>query len=208
VQRFYDLGVFAQTSNFELARTLGALKITDQKFYRVNGGSTQLKGVTPDIILPDAYAKIEYGEKKDDYPLRWSQIPAAMHQDWSKSPKTEELLKKSSFRITTDSFFVNVSTLANFIGEKNHDNKYSLNYDKYVSEENEMKNKTKVNERLSKKYRPMYVAIPSTDSIGMIADTNKVSKNNVWRKNIRQDSYIYETGLILIDQILFDDNKK
>lgn len=208
VQRFYDLGVFARTNNFELARTLGALKITDQKFYRVNGGSTQLKGVTPDIILPDAYAKIEYGEKKDDFPLRWSQIPAAAHQEWSKAPKLDELQKKSDIRLGSDSFFVNVTSLANYIGVKNHDNKYSLNYDKYISEENEMKSKTKTNERLSKKTRPMYVAIPSTDSIGMITDTNKVSKNNVWRKNIRQDSYIYETGLILIDQILFDDKKR
>lgn len=207
VQRFYDLGVFAHTNNFELARTLGALKITDQKFYRVNGGSTQLKGVTPDIVLPDAYAKIEYGEKKDDFPLRWSQIPAAAHQEWAKAPKLDELQKKSNERLNTDSFFVNVSTLANYIGEKNHDNKYSLNYDKYVSEENEMKTKTKANERLSKKIRPMYVSIPSADSVSITADTNKTSKNIVWRKNIRQDSYIYETSLILIDQILFDDKK-
>ena len=149
-----------------------------------------------------------YGEKKDDFPLRWSQIPAASHQDWDKAPKIEELQKNSYARMANDSFFVNVSSLANYIGEKNHDNKYSLNYDKYVSEENEMKNKTKANERLSKKTRAMYVAMPTIDSIGIVADTNKTSKNNVWRKNIRQDSYIYETGLILIDQLLFDEKKR
>lgn len=207
VQRFYDLGVFAHTSNFELARTLGALKITDQKFYRVNGGSTQLKGVTPDIILPDAYAKIEYGEKKDDFPLRWSQIPAAQHKDWGKAPRLIDLQKQSYNRVANDSFFINVASLSTYIGNKNKDNKYSLNYAKFVNEENEMKNKTKANERLSKTIRPMFVSIPTSDSMSMASDTNKINKNTVWRKNIRQDSYIYETGLILIDQILFDEKK-
>ncbi|MFN8332701.1 MAG: hypothetical protein U0T81_16045 [Saprospiraceae bacterium] len=44
-------------------KPLGELKITIQKYYRVSGGSVQLKGVEPDVLLPDAYRYIDNGEK-------------------------------------------------------------------------------------------------------------------------------------------------
>src|SRR5690606_31588976 len=55
---------------------LGALKITIQKFYRVNGSSTQYKGVTPDIILPDQFSHLESGEKFLDYSIPWGEVKA------------------------------------------------------------------------------------------------------------------------------------
>ena len=54
-------------------KPLGQVKLTTQKFYRINGGSTQLRGVTPDIILPDNYSFIPLGEKEQEYPLPWTE---------------------------------------------------------------------------------------------------------------------------------------
>ena len=53
---------------------LGALKVTTDKFYRVNGQSTQLEGVKSDVIFPDRYAYVEMGEKDQDNPLAWDRI--------------------------------------------------------------------------------------------------------------------------------------
>ncbi len=53
---------------------LGALKVTIQKFYRINGGSTQYKGVVPDIILPSLYEYLKSGEKYLDNSLSWDQV--------------------------------------------------------------------------------------------------------------------------------------
>ena len=74
VQRFFDLdrAVYGNSD----VKPLGQIKITIQKFFRVNGGSTQLKGVTPDIILPDNYSEINVGEKDNEHPMAWSQISA------------------------------------------------------------------------------------------------------------------------------------
>ncbi|MEL6989814.1 MAG: S41 family peptidase, partial [Bacteroidota bacterium] len=80
VQRFFDLDRVIQGGD-EL-KPLGDLKVTTQKFYRVDGGSTQLKGVVPDIILPDNFHYIKTGEKDLDYPLEWTKIdPVDYKQD-------------------------------------------------------------------------------------------------------------------------------
>jgi carboxyl-terminal processing protease len=66
VQRVTDLDEFV-SDKFNDIKPLGALSLTIQKFYRINGKTTQLKGVTPDIILPDSYQLIDIGEKEEKY---------------------------------------------------------------------------------------------------------------------------------------------
>ncbi|MFO8087052.1 MAG: S41 family peptidase [Bacteroidales bacterium] len=63
VQRFFDLDQMVRAKQYEEFKPLGSIKLTTQKFYRVNGGATQLKGVKPDIVLPDRYAYVDVGEK-------------------------------------------------------------------------------------------------------------------------------------------------
>ena len=74
VQRFYDLD--KALDNQKELKPLGNIKITTQKYYRINGGSVQLKGVTPDIILPDRYNYVDVGEKDYDHAMDWTQIDA------------------------------------------------------------------------------------------------------------------------------------
>lgn len=77
----------------------GALKITIQKFYRVTGGSTQYKGVTPDVILPDVMSVLEKGERFLDYSLPWGQVPSVTYKPWSLfAIDTQKLAEKSNSR--------------------------------------------------------------------------------------------------------------
>ena len=93
--RFIDLDQVV-TGNDAL-KPLGELKITLQKFYRVDGGSTQLKGVIPDINLPDNQQFIDSGEKELDYPMEWTEIsPVQHHQDIIDLSTSMETLKKNS----------------------------------------------------------------------------------------------------------------
>ena len=62
---------------FKYPKDLGALKMTIQKFYRINGGSTQLEGVVSDIAMPDKYTYFEIGERDEKNPLDWDKIEPA-----------------------------------------------------------------------------------------------------------------------------------
>ncbi len=64
------------------ATEYGALKLTLSKYYRVNGGSTQLKGVTPDIIVPDEYELLKFREKDNPLSLKWDEIAKSTYKAW------------------------------------------------------------------------------------------------------------------------------
>src|SRR5690606_34288289 len=81
VQRFFELDRFLNTS-YNQYKPLGAVKITTQKFYRVNGDATQLKGVLPDIEVPTRYTYLELGEKEQDHAMEWDQIDPANYKIW------------------------------------------------------------------------------------------------------------------------------
>ena len=84
----------------------GALKLTKSKFYRINGHSTQLRGIIPDIIVPSFTEAIKAGEDSLDNPLPWDEIrPAIKIENNSLSPKIAVLKKKSADRIAKNEDF-------------------------------------------------------------------------------------------------------
>ncbi|NLC52881.1 MAG: carboxy terminal-processing peptidase [Firmicutes bacterium] len=64
-------------------KPLGTLKFTEEKYYRINGGTTQLEGVQADLVLPDPYAYLEIGERYRDYALPWDQVASLDYVPWS-----------------------------------------------------------------------------------------------------------------------------
>ena len=85
----------------KLTDDLGSIKVTTASFYRIAGGSTQLHGVTPDVILPSLFDSLEVGEEFLDYALPWSQVRAAYFRPWRLSVKSmlPELQTRSEVRI-------------------------------------------------------------------------------------------------------------
>lgn len=78
---------------------VGALKVTTQKFYRINGGSTQLEGVKSDVVVVDRYSFIDIGEKDQDNPLPWDKIDAASYKSWDGFINYEETINNSKKRM-------------------------------------------------------------------------------------------------------------
>ncbi len=86
-------------------KPLGSVKITVQKFYRINGDTTQLKGVTGDISLPDVYNGMDIGENSMDYPLEWDTTKILKYQKWDPEYDLEGLKIKSRDRLQKSEIF-------------------------------------------------------------------------------------------------------
>jgi len=91
----------------KLTDDLGSIKVTTASFYRIAGGSTQLHGVTPDVILPSLFDSLEVGEEFLDYALPWSKVRSAYFRPWRSSvkPMLSELQTRSEVRIAEDPSF-------------------------------------------------------------------------------------------------------
>ncbi|WP_318388001.1 carboxy terminal-processing peptidase [Enterobacter sp.] len=108
---------------------LGSVQYTIQKFYRVNGGSTQRKGVTPDIIMPTGNEETETGEKFEDNALPWDSVNAATFVKYGDlTPFGAELIKNHDERIAKDpEFQYIVKDIARFNALKEKRDIVSLN---------------------------------------------------------------------------------
>ncbi len=107
VQTVLGLNDIMQRSGASVKTDPGALKLTIQKFYRASGGSTQLKGVESDIVLPSLTQYIDYGEKTLDNPLKYDVIPAASYTSENRiAPILPELKRRSDARIANDRDFI------------------------------------------------------------------------------------------------------
>ena len=76
-----------------------AIKLTTQKFYRINGGSTQLEGVKSDVVVPDRYSYIDLGEKDQQNPLQWDKISPAEYEPWDGYIDYETTISRSATRM-------------------------------------------------------------------------------------------------------------
>jgi len=130
VQGFYDLDrVYNGASDL---KPLGQVKMTTQKFYRINGGSNQLTGIIPDIILPDNFSYVDVGEKEYDNALGWSRIEAAEYsQNVYQLPDLEILKDKSNSRVSQSKVFNLIDDNAKYIKEVENDTEIPLGLDAY-----------------------------------------------------------------------------
>lgn len=118
----------------------GALKVTIQKFYRIAGGSTQLKGVIPDLKLPSIRNVLDIGEASAKNPLPYDEIPARPYAFFRKEPfKVDELRAGLESRISQNPEFQWIADEANRLKEKIDKNTISLNLDKREAERLENK---------------------------------------------------------------------
>ena len=200
VQRFYDLDRISRAdSEFE---PLGDVKLTMQKFYRIDGGSTQLKGVTPDIILPDRYQYVDIGEKKLDYPMSWTKIaPVTYSQDVSDLSQLNSIVKKSGTRVSESPVFAKVEENAKRI-ERNRDHSvYSLQLDSYRSNEKARREEAKEFKNMFPKIENLMVENLPEDLESINLDSTRIGRNEEWIKGIRKDAYIDECISIMQDMI-------
>ncbi len=183
---------------------LGDLKITIQKFFRVDGGSTQLKGVTPDIILPDSYMEIPVGEKDTEHPLAWTQInPVKYSQSVVDLKKMSQIVANSQKRISANSTFTAYRDNAKRMKMQRDNSQYPLNLKEYRALE--AKRDAEI-DKFKAAIKPIdsFVAENLTDDLTALnatKDSSKIIRNREWMKDIKKDAHLYETLSIVRDLI-------
>lgn len=152
VQKMTDLGGFASNLNINGDRPSGTVKLTTQKFYRINGGATQLKGVTPDLIMPDIYEKIEVGEKELDYVMPWDQTTPAAYSVWSRTnaKKINDLRLHSKKRLSESPYFQNIFTEADKLKKRQEATIFPLDLKGLQQQQMSMKEGTEKSETFNK----------------------------------------------------------
>lgn len=179
---------------------LGTIKLTLQKFYRINGGSTQLKGVTPDIVLPDQYENLKYREKDNPDALPWDEIQKAFYSRITPTFDMETIKRRSISRITQDSTFSAVKNISAII-EKSNQKIYSLKLDVYRNEQKQMRETFKKLEQFNKHNKGLDIQMLESDQKRLAADNDKLERRKQWIKNLSKDIYIAETCKVVSDII-------
>lgn len=197
VQSFIDLDQYLMPQ-FDTLKPLGSIKVTMQKFYRINGGATQLKGVTPDVMLPDPYAFIDIGEKDLDYPMAWDEIKKADYVEYAKY-NYPKLTKNSNERVKNSSAFKLIEGEAKELKSKKDDSKYNLKLEKFRAEQKQLREQNKKYDELKQEIKGFSADLLPQDKSEMANDTTRLNREIKWTKNIQKDNYIFEASNIVND---------
>lgn len=190
------------SASYQNLKPLGSLLVTIQKFYRINGGATQLKGVTPDIILPDAYSELELGEREQDYCMPWTKINAAIYKPWTGLTNLETVVQKENASLITNADFKVIKEQALQFKKQHNETLVSLNIQKYDKRENEVMTRGIKYETLEKKSNGLKIRTLLVDDQAAKGDTAILARTNNWVKDLGKDLYLKEAvqvvGLINI----------
>lgn len=199
VQTLLDLDRYINPK-LNIKEPLGSIKLTIQKFYRINGGSTQYKGVTPDIILPDPLSYVESGERTQDYSLPWDTVDSLSYTKWPKVFSLDDLKKKSSLRVEKNDKFKKIVESVKLLTERKEDTKLKVSLANFRNrreknrDEGEKFKTDGVNEKIK-------VSNVSLDSKLMSEDQKERKKE--WVDGLKSDPYIEETLNIMEDLFKF-----
>ena len=181
----------------------GSVKLTFQKFYRINGGSTQLKGITPDVVLPDYYDFMKIREKDNPDALAWDEIAKSTYQSWLNTPaEFDNLIKKENEQISNNVNFKLIKENTQWLS-KNLDSPVELNFEKYKQQQKLLRSTTEQINKLSKLPSDMEVevSILDKDKFYNNPDKSKGERYQRWLKDIKADLYISQSVKIVGDMI-------
>ena len=194
VQNVVDLNRFLSNSTYG---NLGALKITTDKFYRINGGSTQLEGVKSDVITPDRYSYVDVGERDEDNPLSWDQITPLIYTKWHGYLNYNEVIKKSQDRVNNHPIFKLVDQDAKWVEQRQNDKSITLNYQQYVSELEADRTYSDQFDAVKEYNNKLKFTVAPAEQERIVADSIFREKRERWFSDLTADFYVEEAVNIL-----------
>jgi len=202
VQNVIDLNRFISNSSYDL----GALKITTDKFYRINGESVQLEGVKSDIVIPDSYKYIFNGEKDEKNPLQWDKISPANFDKWAKRDYLNKISSENQSRIDNDDYYSLINDRAQWLKEQQSNKTISLNFNSYNSFLTKQREKNKRFESLNKYENTLNFKLLKTEKQYIMSNKELLSSRNRWHRNLTKDLYL-EEGVKALEMLsLLDKN--
>jgi len=179
-------------------KDLGALKMTIQKFYRVNGGATQLKGVTSDVALPDRYTFMDIGERDEENPLAWDKIEPAKYTPWNGYANFDEVVNQSKTRVRNNGYFKLANKNAKWLKQQQKDTYVSLNYKSFENDIEKRIKESKTFEDLNKFNDNLVFKSPLYEIPLLKKDSILEEKRTRWHKSLAKDAYVDEALNILV----------
>ncbi len=186
---------------------LGALKLTTQKFYRITGESTQLKGVSSDIVMPDRYAYVDVGERDQDNPLAWDRIQAANFTTWEKQIDFERVISNSNERLKTNEYVSLLEEEAQWIKQQRDDHTATLGIEEYRKEKEELRERTERFKKLNDYDSKLSFSSLKYEEALFTKDSVLREKRNRWHKELAHDLYVEEAINVLKDLKQFTYNR-
>jgi carboxyl-terminal processing protease len=196
VQRFLNLNQTLRNKNLP---DLGSVKLTIQKFYRINGDATQLKGVNSDVVLPDNYMYIKTGENENDHAMAWDQISSSKYET-SPLDAHNKAIKKSQARVKKNETFNLIQENALRWELQREINTFPLSLEAYKAQEVKEKKEGEKYEALNKIIINGFVVRNIPSDLALInGEESRVKRNEEWIKGIAKDPYVYEALQIIED---------
>jgi len=195
VQNMVDLNRIISGSTYG---DLGAVKLTTDKFYRINGGSTQLEGVKSDVVILDRYSYIDLGEKDQENPLSWDYIEPTAFDFWHYEIDYKSMLERSENRMKSSQYISLIDEQAKWVKQQQDEYDYTLNYNNlYQEKEFEKKkiNKFKKLNEFESGLQFEWLPEPGKKTI----NKEITLRRNRWIQSLKADFYIDEATNILED---------
>jgi carboxyl-terminal processing protease len=200
VQTIIDLNDNIPLLHLRRYDDLGALKATIQKFYRVNGGSTQYRGVEPDIVLPSLFQHLKSGEQYLDYSLPWDQDAPAQYQRYSdKLTDLDEIIARSRERVRQSEGMLMIEEEALRSTNRSQQTVIELDIDSMRAKREE--------ERLAREKVGAHLGTmepQDTDDEEMREDSlesDRELSDQQWLAELAKDPYVIESEMIINDLV-------
>jgi carboxyl-terminal processing protease len=179
--------------------SLGALKITTQKYYRVNGGSTQLKGVNSDVVVPDRYSYLEIGEREQEHPMPWDKIASAEFEPWIGYMDLEKTIERSKKRMKDNDYLKLIEENAKWIKDQQDRSSSSLSFESYKKMIEDADGKAAYFESINDfDSKLTFESLQYEDEL-FVKDETLREKRNRWHESLAKDIYIDEALNVLKD---------
>ena len=206
VQNMIDLNKIISGNTYG---DLGAMKLTTDKFYRINGGSTQLEGVKSDVIFPNRYSYIEVGEKDQVNPLKWDKITPAFYETFINEDRFLSIIERSNKRLESNPYVKLIDEQAKIIKQRQDNSEFTLNYKDLIKQK-------EIEDLESEKFKKLNEFNNSLSFYPTKIDLEKISNDSIltkkrerWEETLSKDIYLEEAVNILKDLNRFDiDYKK
>lgn len=198
VQTFVPIG---GGSSADFPKGFGQLKVTIQKFYRINGGTTQLNGVTPDVIIPDIYDGIPQGEREMKHYLAYDKIKPATYTPFSAPHTTrfEATAQAAKSRIAGSAHFSNVQKRAKSLASMRDSYTWSLNLKKYAAQQKALKDEEKLYSDSAYKPIERKIEALAMDIEAVKGDATREAQRKEWLKMYAKDAWLDQAILMMQD---------
>jgi len=200
VQTIIDLNENIPLLHLRRYDDLGALKATIQKFYRIDGGSTQYRGVEPDVVLPTLFQNLESGEQYLDYSLPWDQDDPARFRIYSDMiPDLRTIIEKSRARVARSEELQAIQTEADRSGVRSKQTIIELDLEVMRAKRAEEKKARESIENHHVIYEEDEDGRDFEDPSDTIVPPPGEQKDDDWAKKLENDPYIVESQMIIND---------